>query len=104
MRSAGEAHTLAGHASGALDVLSGAGPLRTGKLFDHIIVSMVVTVAPDGRTASARSTGVSGEYARWKLGTHENAFSSGTARGRSAIEAVENLNSSYPPDPLRPGL
>jgi hypothetical protein len=67
------------HIRQALEGYYGATPLRQGELFDHIMMSPVVTVAPDGRTASARSTelsqiGMNGEFARWELGTYENEF------------------------------
>jgi len=63
----------------ALEEFYGKSPLRTGELFDHLILSTVVTVAADGRTASARSQqlgmlGVNGEFARWEVGTYENEF------------------------------
>ena len=67
------------HIHQALEGYYGAAPLRQGELFDHIMMAPVVTVAPDGRTAHARSTelsqiGVNGEFARWELGTYENEF------------------------------
>ena len=67
------------HIRKALEASYGAPALRHGELFDHILLSPVVTVAPDGRTASARSThlgqiGLNGEFARWELGVYENEF------------------------------
>jgi len=63
----------------ALETFYGASPLRTGELFDHINLATVVTVAADGRTASARTTelsqlGLNGDFARWEEGTYENEF------------------------------
>ena len=63
----------------ALEAFYGAEPLATGELFDHLLVSPVVTVAADGAHAAARSVelavlGRNGEYARWQLGTYENEF------------------------------
>ena len=63
----------------ALEALYGASPLRPGELFDHINLATVVTVAADGRTASARTTelsqlGLNGDFARWEEGTYENEF------------------------------
>jgi hypothetical protein len=63
----------------ALQVFYGASPLRKGELFDHINLATVVTVAPDGRSAGARTTqlsmlGLNGEYAQWEEGTYENEF------------------------------
>jgi hypothetical protein len=63
----------------ALEALYGAPALRYGELFDHLNLGTVVTIAPDGRTAGARTTelcqiGLNNEYARWELGTYENEF------------------------------
>jgi len=67
------------HIRQALEGYYGPPALRQGELFDHILMAPVVTVAPDGRSANARSTelsqiGVNGEFARWELGTYENEF------------------------------
>jgi hypothetical protein len=64
---------------GALASLYGTPSIRYGELFDHILLGTVVTVAPDGKTAMARSTelaqvGLINEFARWELGTYENRF------------------------------
>jgi len=53
--------------------------LRYGWLFDHIQLQPIVDVAPDGRTAQARSreldmTGHLGEPGRWTEGVYENTF------------------------------
>jgi hypothetical protein len=63
----------------ALEVLYGPYPLRRGELFDHINLSTVVTVAPGGTTARARTRqlcmlGLDSRYARWEAGTYENEF------------------------------
>ena len=63
----------------ALELFYGPSPLRTGELFDHIQLSTVVTVAPDGRSAGVRTIqlcmlGLNGEYARWEAGIYENTF------------------------------
>ncbi len=63
----------------ALEKNFGPAPLRRGELLDHILLATVVTVAPDGRHAAARSTqlgmlGVNGVYAKWELGVYENQF------------------------------
>jgi hypothetical protein len=63
----------------ALTVFYEKPPLRTGELFDHLNLSTVVTIAADGRTASARTQqlsmlGLNGEFARWEVGTYENEF------------------------------
>ncbi len=67
------------HIRRALDVFFGPSPLRAGELFDHINLATVVTVAPDGRTAGARTSqlsmlGLNGDYASWEVGTYENQF------------------------------
>jgi hypothetical protein len=63
----------------ALELFYGASPLRAGELFDHIQLATVVTVAPDGRSAGARTSqlnmlGLNGEYAQWEAGIYENEF------------------------------
>jgi len=67
------------HIKRALEALYGPSPLRRGELFDHIQLAAVVTITPDGRNASARTTqlsmlGLDGEYARWEQGTYESEF------------------------------
>jgi hypothetical protein len=67
------------HIRRALELFYGAFPLRTGELFDHLNLATVVTIAPDGRSARARTSqlsmlGLNGEYARWEEGTYENEF------------------------------
>ncbi|MEI9814443.1 MAG: nuclear transport factor 2 family protein [Acidobacteriota bacterium] len=62
-----------------LESLYGAPAIRYGELFDHILLGTVTTVAPDGKTAAARSTelaqiGLINEFARWEMGTYENRF------------------------------
>jgi hypothetical protein len=63
----------------ALELFYGASPLRAGELFDHIQLATVVTVAPDGRSAMARTSqlnmlGLNGDYAQWEAGIYENEF------------------------------
>ncbi|MEO5924525.1 MAG: nuclear transport factor 2 family protein [Bryobacteraceae bacterium] len=63
----------------SLEALYGAPAIRYGELFDHIMLGTVASVAPDGKTAMARSTelaqiGLINEFARWELGTYENRF------------------------------
>jgi hypothetical protein len=77
----GERGTYAGkvHIRRALEALYGPFPLRKGELFDHINLATVVTIAPDGRSAGARTTqlsmlGLNGQYAQWEEGTYENEF------------------------------
>jgi hypothetical protein len=59
--------------------LYGEPQIRYGELFDHLMLGTVATVAPDGKTAMARSTelaqiGLINEFARWELGIYENKF------------------------------
>jgi hypothetical protein len=61
--------------------LSTYGPqgLESGRLFNHIIVQPVITVAPDGMTAKMRSramvqTGVYGGAGTWGEGIYEDEF------------------------------
>jgi hypothetical protein len=63
----------------ALEKVHGGPGLSKGELFDHILTGTVVTVAPDGLHAFARSSslgqlGLNGQGARWEIGTWENAF------------------------------
>jgi len=67
------------HIIRALAVFYEKAPLRRGELFDHLNLSTVVTIAADGRTASAHTQqlsmlGLNGEFARWEVGTYENEF------------------------------
>ncbi len=57
----------------------GPAPLQRGELFDHILMSTVVTIAADGRHAQARTSqlgelGKMGDYANWELGEFDNDF------------------------------
>jgi acetyl esterase/lipase len=61
-----------------LDLLGPVG-LRDGDLFDHVQLQVVVHVAPDGRSAKARSrelnmTGVFESHGEWSEGIYENTF------------------------------
>jgi acetyl esterase/lipase len=61
-----------------LELLGPAG-VRDGELFDHVQLQIVVTVAPDGRSAKARSrelnmTGVLDSHGEWSEGIYENTF------------------------------
>ena len=61
-----------------LDLLGPQG-LEDGWLNDHLQLQVLVTVAPDGATARARSrelamTGVHGSHGLWSEGIYENAF------------------------------
>ena len=61
-----------------LNLLGPAG-LKDGQLNDHVQLQILVDVAPDGRTAKARSrelnmTGVFEGQGQWSEGVYENAF------------------------------
>lgn len=61
-----------------LDLLGPVG-VPDGELFDHVQLQVVVSVAPDGRSAKARSrelnmTGVLGSHGEWSEGVYENTF------------------------------
>lgn len=63
----------------ALDQFFGPAGLRRGELNDRIQLQTIVSVAPDARTATVRSTelsmtGVNGEGAEWGEGAFENEF------------------------------
>ncbi|MEJ1962052.1 MAG: nuclear transport factor 2 family protein [Gammaproteobacteria bacterium] len=67
------------HIRRALEVFYGPSPLRHGELFDHINLATVVTLAPDGQSASVRTSqlcmlGLNGVSAQWEQGTYENQF------------------------------
>src|SRR5688572_7145865 len=77
----------------ALEALYGPSPLRTGELFDHINLATVVTVAPDGRSAAARTSqlgqiGLNGSFARWELATLENEFVRSTSDNIWRVKSV----------------
>jgi hypothetical protein len=72
-------HVGAARIRQALEAYYGEPRIVTGELFDHIHLSTVVTVAPDGLTAGARSVqlamiGRNGEFARWEQGISENEY------------------------------
>jgi hypothetical protein len=61
-----------------LDLLGPVG-LKDGELNDHVQLQVVVSVAPDGRSAKARSrefnmTGVFESHGHWSEGIYENTF------------------------------
>ncbi len=63
----------------ALEDMYGPPGLRQGHLDDHLQLQVLVTVAPDGRTATARArelrlAGDVGGSSSWSVGTHENRF------------------------------
>jgi ketosteroid isomerase-like protein len=85
----------------ALAKTFGPAPLRHGELFDHILLATVVTIAPDGLHAAARSTqlgmlGVNGEYAKWELGVYENQFvKQGGLWKLSAVRYFPRMSTDY---------
>ncbi|MDQ2640714.1 MAG: nuclear transport factor 2 family protein [Pseudomonadota bacterium] len=67
------------HILKALTTFHGPTPLKRGELFDHLLFGTVVTIAPDGLRAAARTVqlaqlGQTGEFAKWELGVFENQF------------------------------
>ena len=63
----------------ALEADFGGPGLKRGELFDHVMLSTVVTLSPGGERARARTIqlgmiGQNGQGARWELGTFENSF------------------------------
>ena len=90
--------------AGALAALFGPPPLRHGELFDHIMLETVVTVAPDGLKASARTVqlgqlGLVGQFALPGIGGSDAHTVAEVGRGatrfadeiRSTAELVETL-------------
>lgn len=90
--------------------LYGAPQMRYGELFDHIMLGTVATVAPDGKTAMARTTelaqvGLINEYARWELGTYENKFvKDGGVWKLQAVNYYKRLVSNYDKGWAKEGL
>lgn len=75
----------------ALESFHGPSPLKRGELFDHLLTGTVVSVAPDGMRAAARTVqlaqlGQTGEFARWELGVYENQFVK--EQGKWKLQAV----------------
>jgi hypothetical protein len=63
---------------GALSFFNGES-VRDGEVHDHLEMQALVTIAPDGLSAKARSTqvsmtGIRGEHAEWGEGISENEF------------------------------
>lgn len=74
--------------------------LARGKLFDHLQLQPIVTVAPDGLTARGRWRFLAqvGDYqksALWGVGTYENAYVK--ERGVWKIETLHSLFRMYTP-------
>jgi ketosteroid isomerase-like protein len=89
------------HIRRALEDFYGPAPLRYGELFDHINLATVVTIAPDGLSASARTSqlsqlGLNGQYAQWELGAYENQFvKQGGVWKFRAVRYVPRFNTDY---------
>ena len=89
------------HIRRALEVFFGPTPLKNGELFDHINLGTVVTVAPDGLSAAARTNvlaqlGQNGEWARWEQGTYENEFvKQGGVWKLEAVRYFPRLSTDY---------
>jgi len=89
------------HIRKALEVLYGPTPLQRGELFDHIMLGTVVSIAPDGVHAAARSTqlgqlGQVGEFASWEIGIYENQFVKQDGRWKiAAVRYFPRLSTDY---------
>src|SRR6478609_980096 len=89
------------HIRRALEVLYGPTPLRQGELFDHIMLGTVVTIAPDGMHAAARTTqlgqlGQVGEFASWEIGIYENQFVKQDGKWKiAALRYFPRLSTDY---------
>ncbi len=89
------------HIRRALEEFYGPAPLRYGELFDHLNLATVVTIAPDGMSASARTSqlsqlGLNGQYAQWELGAYENQFvKQGGVWKFKALRYVPRFNTDY---------
>ena len=72
-----------------------------GELFDHILLGTVVTIAPDGLHAAARSTqlgqlGQSGKGASWEIGLFENRFVKQDGKWKiAAVRYFQRVNTDY---------
>jgi hypothetical protein len=89
------------HIRRALEEFYGPAPLRYGELFDHLNLATVVTIAPDGMSASARTSqlsqlGLNGQFAQWELGAYENQFvKEGGVWKFRALRYVPRFNTDY---------
>lgn len=85
----------------ALEAHYGPTPLARGELFDHVMLGTVVTIAPDGRSAAARTSevgmfGRTGDFARWQLGTYENTFvKDGSIWKLQSVRYFQRMATSY---------
>lgn len=85
----------------ALETFHGAAPLKRGELFDHLLFGTVVTIAPDGKRAAARTVqlaqlGQTGEFAKWELGLFENQFVKEQGRWKlSAVRYFPRVSTDY---------
>lgn len=85
----------------ALEKFHGPSPLVRGELFDHILLGTVVTIAPDGVHAAARSTqlaqlGLVGKGASWEIGLFENRFIKQDGKWKiAAVRYFQRVNTDY---------
>jgi hypothetical protein len=85
----------------ALEKIHGPTPLVRGELFDHILLGTVVTIAPDGMHAAARSTqlaqlGQTGQGASWEIGLFENRFVKQDGRWKiAAVRYFQRVSTDY---------
>jgi hypothetical protein len=85
----------------ALEKFYGPTPLVRGELFDHILVGTVVSIAPDGTHAAARTTqlaqlGLVGKGASWEAGIFENRFVKQGGKWKiAAVHYFQTVNTDY---------
>jgi hypothetical protein len=85
----------------ALEKIHGPTPLVRGELFDHILLGTVVTIAPDGLHAAARSTqlgqlGQTGKGASWEIGLFENRFVKQDGKWKiAAVRYFQRVSTDY---------
>ncbi len=85
----------------ALEKIYGPTPLQRGELFDHILLGTVVTIAPDGTHAAARTTqlaqlGQTGKGASWEVGLFENRFVKQDGKWKiAAVHYFQRVSTDY---------
>jgi hypothetical protein len=85
----------------ALETIYGPTPLQRGELFDHILLGTVVTIAPDGTHAAARTTqlaqlGQTGKGASWEAGLFENRFVKQGGKWKiAAVRYFQRVSTDY---------
>jgi hypothetical protein len=89
------------HIRTALERIYGPTPLQRGELFDHILLGTVVTIAPDGTHAAARTAqlgqlGQTGKGASWEIGLFENRFVKQEGKWKiAAVRFFQRVSTDY---------